>query len=295
MADYRKLLRTAREGTEPSPASIEALQARLSKPSRRAAAWPKVAGGAALLLAAVVLLSVWPAPRVDRSLDHVGNVALGSRVQVVAEGEGHADGNAENMELTWFSGTLGVEVEPNRGVRLSVHTPEGNVRVVGTGFDVTRNALGTAVSVRHGKVAVDCARGGAHTLEAGQSAMCLPTTAAGSLARALAQRESASPDDVEAELNEALLLPDATGPVAAELHALRAGSLLAAGDDDAALVEAEATLAMPEVTRADELHRLAARLRVRRGDCAGALPHLRALEAAGTLGEDAPALADCAP
>ena len=27
----------------------------------------------------------------------------------------------------------------------------------------------------------------------------------------------------------------------------------------------------------------------------GALPHLRALEAAGTLGEDAPALADCAP
>ena len=27
MADYRKLLRTAREGTEPSPDSIEALQA----------------------------------------------------------------------------------------------------------------------------------------------------------------------------------------------------------------------------------------------------------------------------
>jgi len=292
MADYRKLLRTAREGTEASDTSVEALAAIVRGPGRRPA-WPTWVGGGALLAAAVALFVLWPAARVDRALNHAGGLALGPRVQVIADGEGHADGSVDNLELSWFSGTLGVEVEPNRGVRLSVQTPEGSVRVVGTGFAVTRDALGTAVSVRHGKVAVTCTHGGSHMLEAGGSALCLPTTAPGALARVLALRESVTPSALQAELDAALALPDATGPVSAELRALRAGALLSAGDEAAALAEAEATLALPDVTRADELHRLAARLRVRAGDCAGALPHLRALEAAGTLGDDTLSLADC--
>jgi hypothetical protein len=296
MADYRKLLRSARERTEPSEDTIRALEAVVREPPRPVDLRPRVATALVALAAAAAaaVLVSWPAERVDRTLHHDGEVALGSLVRIDAGGEGHVEGDVRVMDVAWFAGTLGVEVEPDQGVRLSVQTPEGTVRVVGTGFDVTRDALGTSVVVHHGKVAVSCKVGGAHTLEAGQSTMCFPTTAAGALARVLALRSTAEPDALLRELDHALVLPDATGPIAAELRAFRAGARLSGGDEAGALQEAEATLALPDVTRAEELHRLAARLRVRAGDCPGALPHLRALEAAGTLGEDAPALADCA-
>lgn len=299
MPDYRDLLRAAREGTTPDPATLARLEAvargerRRPPPHRRPAVW---AGAAAAGLAAAALwLALLPAPRVDRPLTHAGAVALGARVNVVADGEGRVTGDGQDMTLAWESGTLSVEVEPNQGVKLAVTSPEATVRVVGTGFTVTRDALGTAVAVRHGKVAVTCARGDEHLLTADQSATCAPAHAAAALARVLALRATATPAALLQEIDAALALPDARGPAAAELHVLRAGALLDTGDAPGALAEAEAALAAPDVTRADELHRLAARLRLRAGDCAGALPHLRALEAAGTLGDDAPALAGCAP
>ncbi len=123
--------------------------------------------------------------------------------------------------------------------------------------------------------------------------VCRPTHAAGALGRVLALQPSASPAALLVEVDDALALPDASGPVAAELRALRVSALLAGGREADALAEAKLALTQPAVTRADELHRLAARLAAGRGDCAAALPHLLVLEAEGTLGEDAPALALC--
>ncbi len=293
MPDYDDLLRAARAATEPDADTRAALEAQVragARPARRA---PRIAmATGALALAAAALVAVWPAPRVDRPLDH-GHADLGALVQVEADGAGTVSGTPTAMALTWTSGTLSVEVEPHRGVQLAVSTPEGEVRVVGTGFTVTRDALGTAVAVRHGKVAVSCARGESRAIEAGEALTCLPTTSAGALARVLALRGTLDAKGQLAEVDDALALPGGADATRAELHALRAGALLESGAEAEALTEAEATLALPGVTRADELHRLAARLRLRHDDCAGALPHLRALAASGTLGDDAPALTAC--
>jgi hypothetical protein len=97
----------------------------------------------------------------------------------VDRGDHHA-----HPRLEWEQGTLKVEVEPERGIDLAVHTREAEVRVVGTRFSVTRDALGTGVVVTHGHVAVLCADGEKALLGAGEARVCPPTHAAGLLGRA---------------------------------------------------------------------------------------------------------------
>ena len=46
---------------------------------------------------------------------------------------------------------VALEVSPDRGVYLGVYTEEATVVVIGTGFDVRRDPLGTSVEVRHGR------------------------------------------------------------------------------------------------------------------------------------------------
>jgi len=293
MRDYRETLRKARAEMDVDEDTLDRVHVRMNgvRPRRPFVAAAGVATG--LAFAAVLLWALAPPPRVDRSLDGAGTVALGDRVEVQAGGTGSVSGDARDMRLRWNDGELYVEVEPHQGVALAVQTEEAEVRVVGTGFTVVRDALGTRVDVRHGRVAVTCVRGAALELGTGEAHTCLPTTAAGSLGRALARRDTADATEQLTELDDALALPDAVGPVRAELRVLRAGALLAAGRRDEALAEAEGTLAEDAATRPVELHRLAARLRMEHDDCAGALPHLEALAAAGSLGDDAAALEHC--
>lgn len=288
MRDYREAMRAARAETEGDAAQF----ARVSAAARRRRVPVAVYAGAAIALAAAALFALRPV-RVDRSLDDAGAVALGGDVHVEAQGAGAVTGDTKAMVVRWTDGRLDVEVEPDQGVALRVETPDGAVTVVGTGFAVTRDALGTSVSVRHGKVAVHCARGTDTTLEAGGETVCAPATAAGTLGRVVALRGTLAPESLVQEVDAGLAMPDAVGATAAELRVLRATALLDAGRDDDAYAEVERALALPDVTRAVELHRLAARLRLRVDDCAGALPHLRALAAADALGEDAPALVRC--
>lgn len=296
MPDYRDAMHAASRATEGDAAAFSRVSARARAEAfarSRSRARGVVMAGAGLALAAGLLWALQPPPRVDHAFTEPATLALGSFVQVQAAGAGEVTGVAKKMDVRWSEGRLGVEVEPQQGVAFVVHTEEATVRVVGTGFDVVRDALGTSVSVRHGRVAVDCAEGGSVVLGVGESRVCRPTHAAGALGRVLALQPSASPAALLVEVDDALALPDANGPVAAELHALRVSALLAGGREADALAEAELALTLPDVTRADELHRLAARVAAGRGDCAAALPHLLALEADGALGEDASALALC--
>jgi len=296
MRDYRDAMQSASRATEGDAASFARVEARAraeAAATARSRAKTLAVGVPLVALAAGVLWALQPPPRVDRAFTEPATLALGSFVQVQAAGAGEVTGVAKKMDVRWSEGRLGVEVEPQQGVEFVVRTEEATVRVVGTGFDVVRDALGTSVSVRHGRVAVDCAEGGSVVLGVGESRVCRPTHAAGALGRVLALQPSASPAALLVEVDDALALPDASGPVAAELRALRVSALLAGGREADALAEAKLALTLPDVTRADELHRLAARLAAGRGDCAAALPHLLVLEAEGTLGEDAPALALC--
>lgn len=289
MRDYREVMRTAQAGTDCDASALARIEA-ASRRGRRGRTWIAVA---AVALAAALLLYVRPLPALDRSLDHAGAVDLGPYVAVASDGTGAVAGNERSMQVEWDGGTLGVEVEPGRGVGLEVRTPDGVARVVGTGFDVERDALGTTVRVRHGRVAVDCVRGDDRELQAGESLVCRPPTAAGRLGRLIALRGDVGAPAFVAEIDDALALPDAEGAVAAELRILRVSAYLSSGRSDNALTEAEAALVLPNVTRAVELHRFAARLRMARHDCAGALPHFVALDAAGELADDAAAYAAC--
>ncbi|MES2642295.1 MAG: FecR domain-containing protein [Myxococcota bacterium] len=293
MADYRTLLREYRASGELRPDTERRLRDRLRAPRRRRAA-PVVAITVGMAAALALALRA-PSPIADVPLSH-GEVALTPDVQLSADGTGNAHQGDEHIEIAWSSGALTVEVEPERGVRLTVVTDEADVRVVGTGFTVTRDALGTTVAVAHGRVEVDCAFGGPVLLVADQARTCLPRTAAGALGRIRAlQARGASAAVTLDELDAALARPDATGAAANELAAMRVGALLAEGRDADALAATEHALRLWPGARDLELRRVAARLHVAAGDCAAALPHFDVLEGVGALGEDERLASSCHP
>lgn len=294
MPDYDELIAEARDSLRPSPESLARVEAEVRRREavRTRPGWAAPTAGLCLAAAAVFLF-LRPPVVVTGELGAAPSAALGQNVVVAAAGEGSVEGTEEAMVLSWRRGLLSVEVEPNQGVSLDVATEEGRVHVVGTGFDVDRGPLGTTVTVRHGRVRVDCVRGGESFLGAGESRVCLPTTPAGALRRILAVQGSASPDALLGEVDAALALPAPPGAIAAELLALRAETLVAAGRPAEAASAAETALSQETVTRAEELHRLAAELRLAAGQCDAARPHVEALRALDRLGSVAESWARC--
>jgi len=203
-------------------------------------------------------------------------------IDVVVEGRGEVGGTPTAPELRWSQGTVGVSVEPGRGLALAVITREARVRVVGTAFEVHRDALGTAVSVSHGRVEVTCTSGGVSLLEPGESITCLPVTAASLLARAHALVDRGSdPEDVLAtlQLGQRIAAP----PVDAEIAVLRMRTLIESGARSRAFDEAEAWLATGRPERRPEVLAIAATLAYGAGGCAFAAPYLDELRGSGRV------------
>jgi ferric-dicitrate binding protein FerR (iron transport regulator) len=288
MADYHTFVRRYRAASTPGPDTVDRVRRGLHAPRRRSPIPRLAAGGVILAVAAALLLSLRPpAAPAETPLAH-GELALTRDVRLSTDGEGVAHTRDRQIEIAWAHGTLGVEVEPERGVQLAVVTDEATVRVVGTGFTVLRDALGTRVAVSHGKVETDCAFGGPVLLVAGETRTCLPRTAVGAVGRIRAlQAARIGPTDALAEIDAALARPDAIGAAANELGALRVGALLDLGRDADALLASEHVLTTAPGARDGDLHRVAARLHVAAGRCDAARPHLAALAAAAALGEDA--------
>lgn len=294
MADYRTLLREYRAAGDPGPDGERRLRERLRAPAKRRVR-PILAVPVALAAAAALVLALRAPPTPDVPLT-TGDVPLTGEVHLSAAGEGLARHVDDRIEIAWSHGALSVEVEPNRGVKLAVVTDEAEVSVVGTGFTVTRDALGTTVTVAHGRVDVDCALGASVLLGAGESRTCHPRTAAGALGRVRAlDARGVGAATVLEEIDAALGRPDATGAVAHELAALRVRALLALGRDADALAATEHALRAWPGARDLELRRVAARLHVAAGDCPAALPHLDRLAAAGLLGDDGALVPLCHP
>ncbi len=227
-----------------------------------------------------------------------------AQVALNFQGEGTLGGTNAAPDIDWRAGTLKVEVEPNKGIKLAVKTREAVVRVVGTGFSVDRGALGTTVEVTHGRVSVECAAPAGGTgesvmLGAGERHVCLPTTPAALLGRARALSAShASPADVLATVDRGLTASP-TGSVREELQVARMESLAAAGRWDDALSTATSALAgveaEPGVTgRAADILHLRAGYALRAKGCAAAAPGLAALSNAGMASApELVSLADC--
>lgn len=175
-------------------------------------------------------------------------------VRLEYQGAGELGGTREAPRLAWRTGTVRAEVEPDRGIDLTVETPEATVRVIGTVFEVTRGALGTETRVERGIVRVDCSLGTKAILEPGEHTTCWPSTAAGLLGRARRLQES-SADPVLAlqALDLALGRPDAEGPVLEEIGWVRVEILAESGRRRAALDEARRLLLAGGGHRHDEL------------------------------------------
>lgn len=280
-----------------APGAAARVRARLQRPARRALLPVFAFGGVAL--AAVGLLLAWllpnASPPLAATLDAPTEWQGFSPTTEVAldfQGKGTLAGTAGAPRLAWDSGTLKVEVEPDRGIDLQVVTREAEVRVVGTGFSVTRDALGTAVAVAHGHVAVICADGGKSLLGTGESTTCAPTQPAALLGRARALAEQgAGPEDVLRAADQGLAA-GATGAVASELVLVRVEALTRLGRAVEALAAAEAGLAS-DPARPLELRHLAVRNALASAGCVAALPHLEALVASGASGPELVHYADC--
>lgn len=303
MSEYKDRLRSYREATRPSANELARIRASVSA-GRTSSPWmaslSAVAGVAAVVAVVWSLRPVEPVP-VERHIDTtaqvgpaaVETVAVGDDVRVDVRGQGTVTGTPKDVQVGLVGGKLSVEVTPEQGIQLAVRTDEATVRVIGTGFDVTRDALGTMVEVRHGRVQVDCTDGASTLITAGESRLCLPGTAAGMLGRARALQDGGAAPEVVGDAVQRGLSMASEGPVRAELRNVQLGVEVRAGRTDAALTLAEDMLRSGETLRRAETLQLAARLRVLAADCAGADPWLRELGSMGAVPADDPARTTC--
>lgn len=281
----------------PGAAGVRRVQARLRtrRPTRSLA--PLWLGAA--VLAALVLVATWGRPAAPEVLTAEltsettwSDLAPIDGIQLAYRGAGDLRGTSLAPVVDWEVGTVHVEVEPDRSLQFEVHTREAQVRVVGTGFDVTRDALGTTVHVRHGNVAVLCASGEKALLGATETRLCAPTGPAGLLGRARALVEAHADDTAVLATAEAGLAAGAAGPTRGELSLVRIEALTRLDRSADALSAAEAALAESPL-RARDLRRLAARNALHALGCAAALPHLAALVQDEASGPELVQYADC--
>jgi len=292
------LLRELKRASEPDDAALTRVERRVraSLHHRRAhrPALLGLAAGAAVAATALTLALRLPSP-IDLTIETstVAAIPLAPDVALEATGRGHATGDERAPRLRWEEGTLSVEVTPDRGVDLEITTDEAIIRVVGTGFSVERGALGTSVSVRHGRVAVQCLAGGSSLLTENLAVECPPTRPSGLLARARAQAARGdAPDAVLATLKRADR-PEDPPALAGEILAFQVDVLRNAGRDDEALVAARRYLDAGYAPRRPEIRRIASATLYARGGCDAALPLLREAVAEGGDAEDVQALSAC--
>jgi ferric-dicitrate binding protein FerR (iron transport regulator) len=285
------------------PRGAEArVRARLAQPRPvRGRAWQVGAGLAVAAAAAGFALVI---ARPDPGLEPVqaqlsaarqpAELAPTPHVALSYRGAGSLEGTQRAPHIRWESGTVSVEVEPERGVELVVSTAEARVSVVGTAFEVTRDALGTQVRVDHGQVQVVCAHGPTQLLSARAETTCLPTTAHGMLARARAlQSAGAAPELLLSTAEQALERYPEPGPVRSELRLVRIEALTVLGREAEALEQARAYLEAGKELRRDSVLALAARLAWTTGGCDAASSWLEQLAELQPSVPNLVRLADC--
>ena len=219
--------------------------------------------------------------------------AAGPGVVLTPNGVGTVSGTEKDVVIDWQSGDLGVSVEPNAGIALTVHTREAEVRVVGTVFEVDRDVRGTRVRVTRGKVAVQCGGGGDSFLVVpGMDVTCMPLSGAGNLASArLLIAEGAPADEVLAAIDRGLGFSTEGDPVRDELAALRIETLADDGQRDEAIAAARAFLATAATLRRVEVARILLRLDYELEGCAAVSPFV--VRELATSPEDAALLRAC--
>jgi len=224
---YDRARDTFRDATEPDDTTVEAVwagvHASTPQPHRRVV--PVVATGIALAAAAAFfLLPEAPPPPLSATFAAEAPTAgaVTPHLMLTTRGTGALSGTQAAPRVEWTTGDLHVDLTPNQGVDLRIHTPHADVVVVGTSFHVQVGGLGTSVEVERGIVEVTCDGQAVRRLTRADRITCLPTTASGLLLRAtLLLQDNVDPaivlDTVDAGLSDSPAPPAVTR----ELSALR--------------------------------------------------------------------------
>ncbi len=236
---------------DPAPGATLRLVQRLRAPRRAPFPWRAI-GLATLALSAAALAVMMvrtgdPSAPIQQDLaaDALRALALTPQVHAEFQGSGRAEGTVHAPLLRWESGTLSLDVEPHRGIDLTVETPEGTIQVVGTAFTVTRDALGTVVRVARGEVAVQCVGEPPLEVRAGEETLCLPARSVGMLTRTQRLLDLGSdPQSVLVSVERGLRLANAGDPAVGELLAVRIRVLMQLGRVDEARRDAERYVAL---------------------------------------------------
>jgi len=278
---------------EPTPAALHRVRGRLVKGPSRAEVpmvrglWLLGVGAFAGALTAAALFAaradlersmIRPSVPVARTLEAGQGFENDATIRDVAlsySGTGTVGGTSDAPQIAWDNGLLNVEVTADKGIRLAVTTKEAVVRVIGTGFTVTRDTLGTRVDVRHGRVEVDCGDEATRALNAGDGVTCLPRSAAGLLGRARALQAANAPaaDALEA-LDRGLAIVGPQPAVRDELNARRVSALYGLGRHGEVIDAARAYVSAGGGTRQAEMVQIAAASADVLGGCATAAPWL---------------------
>ncbi len=207
-------------------------------------------------------------------------------------GYGELGGTTRSPEIQWIAGQLEVEVEPDRGIQLSVHTEEATVRVIGTVFTVEREDAQTTVGVERGKVEVTCSDGEVVELTAGKDHSCASLSPSKLALRALRLRErGAAPDDVLAVVERGLEHATHGDAAWSHLSVLRMQATADAGDADQALAYAERYLEAGHARRQLDVLRLG--MELHQEPCALAMAHSAVLSSDQAAPADLVSLSDC--
>lgn len=179
------------------------------------------------------------------------------RVAGVLHGSVTLTGTQKAPRFLLESGMLDLEVEPGRGLRVTVETDEAKVAVHGTAFRVVRDALGTTVSVQDGVVETTCGKGRPTRLSTDAAMTCLPVRPSGLLGRARALHRSGASEDALYALELAQAASSPGTPVRGEVLAQRVNLLLALGRTGEAVAVARTYLGEGHTPRIAEMQVLA--------------------------------------
>lgn len=157
--------------------ALAPLDARYRVTARRRRAWPRLAAVASVLVVVSIGSGLWrhapsasPSLQIDSGQSPIAALALadGSTLAVDRRTvfEVRLDAHERHVNLEKGSVFFDIAADPTR--LFVIETPQGQVRVVGTAFEVEVWREGTQVTVARGEVAVQDGRAGPVALVAGQ-------------------------------------------------------------------------------------------------------------------------------
>ena len=183
---------------------------------------------------------------------------FGTDLRLRYNGEGTLRGPVASPKLRWDAGSLDVDVDGS----VTVETEEALFTAGEATFSVVRDALGTSLTVRRGRITLGCRGERTQTVGLGRDALCLPVRPAGLLARARALAAAGAPDEAVLQTADLGLARAEAGEVAVgELLAVRLEALLALGRRSEALDAARRYEALGG-PRSERIRRVIAELEV---------------------------------